>query len=1136
MQLGAGSIITQGDDTLIPGTTTQRGQDGDAIFIHPGADDVTVDLSGGRIETSGLWASGVTVSGDRVEVNLSGSDIETSGEGGLGIEFCCGATDGTLNFTGGSITVSGIFTAGVHFIGSINTTINMSGGSINTTGDSAAGISSYARTPEKRTTVNPTLDLSGGAITTTGDESHGVSLLPLGDADMMHYNRLTTRRGHTISTSGAGSHGVYVRDTPDESAGVGGVNTATTELRLGGIIEVSGMDAWGVLLEDATGGVETFEVSGIILGDTADTGTGGAIWDNSGLGTTLTVRDAAQVIGKIDLGAGDDALTVQDTAQVIGDIDLGAGDDTLTLTGTNIAGSAIGSIAGGADNDHLNYASRTEDIIIVALTGSDETGFAGEPVVAITLLPGHSPSNPQVLPTFVNGDFSGVDQLTGGTGTDSLTGMADAAATWTLRATGNTYAVMRVDDMTGQTVTDTLTFSGFQVLEGGSMAADAFTIGAAFNGGIQGDDGDDTFTFEDGGSIGFDLNGGDGVDTLISDDDGITFTVTGMNEGQMTDSAGTALIANGFTGIENLSGGAGMDTFNINAELTGSLDGGGGDDVFNIAASITGDVVGGDGDDRININMGGSVMGDIDTGAGNDEITLEGNAQITGDINLGEGDDTLTFASADVRFVGLADGGAGTDTLNGLDIFTDAMPTTLFRYTNFETVNGEDALLANLPVIRMETTESGGAMRTLIAYVDAPPPAPAMPDTDGADGDADMMGGGQPDSSAGGTDTDTDTATPTPPPPADNVQIAAELSRTYGGEITPLNADGDAPAEVEAYLFVDPTGPAAQAASVGALSTTVNTVVNQRLSGSVPGGGGSRRTARPVQLAAGALLPGLLAGGSDPLIWGELFASDRRRGRDGLNLAHGHDYRGVVFGAEQGYEGEQYRLGLLFGYADADTNTHLRSLDIETGSVFGGLYGRIAKESIDINLGLNLGYEFHDNRRYIPQLDTEAEADYNSFFINPWLGLSRTWSLQDNLELRPAFLLNYTFARYEGYEERGGEGFAIDVGSRIAHNLSTRAQVAGVWTLPDTGNELGLRLGLEGRLAGGGDFKGSLGGSSFSYSDTGDKRATSVFIGIDGRHAFSDELTLQVDVEYSHDLGGVSERTLGGFVRLEYEY
>ncbi len=332
------------------------------------------------------------------------------------------------------------------------------------------------------------------------------------------------------------------------------------------------------------------------------------------------------------------------------------------------------------------------------------------------------------------------------------------------------------------------------------------------------------------------------------------------------------------------------------------------------------------------------------------------------------------------------------------------------------------------------------------------------------------------------------------------MQIAAELSRTYGGEITPLNADGDAPGDVNAYLFVDPTGPAAQAASVG------------------------------------ALLPGLLAGGSDPLIWGELFASDRRRGRDGFSLAHGHDYRGVLFGAEQGYANGQQRLGVLFGYADADINTHLRSLDLETGSVFGGLYGRISKESLDINLGLNLGYEFHDNRRYIPQLDTEAEADYNSFFINPWLGLSRTWSLQDNLELRPAFLLNYTFARYEGYEERGGEGFAIDVGSRIAHNLTTRAQVAGVWTLPDTSNELGLRLGVEGRLAGGGDFKGSLGGSSFSYSDTGDKRATSVFIGLDGRHAFSDDLTLQVDVEYSHDLGGVSERTLGGFVRLEYEY
>ncbi len=592
---------------------------------------------------------------------------------------------------------------------------------------------------------------------------------------------------------------------------------------------------------DGGGGMDTFTINATLMGNVV----GGDGADTFNIAETL--------MGNVAGGDGNDRININMGGAVTGDVLGGGGDDADTFTLADTA-SITGDIIGGAGADHLIYSASTEEIIIT-VTGNDADGFSG-------------------LATGITGGFFDIDRLTADANNVNQLRGDNTTATWTLDA-NNTYAVMRA----GQA--DTLTFSGFDDLIGGSgvdtfninvaninlFAAggagndvfninaevrsaegeagdDAFIINAQMDS-ISGGEGDDTFTFEDAGEITGNLEGGMGDDTLQGDNDGNTFTLTGNNSGQLADGAGNTLIGGGFTGIENLIGGDLTDAFTIATAFNGNLDGGGGDDA-------------------ININMGGSVMGDIDTGAGNDEITLEGNASITGDINLGEGDDTLTFASADVRFMGLADGGAGMDTLDGLNIFTDPSATTIFRYTNFEVVNGEDALLANLPVIRMEEIETTGAMRTLIAYVDDPSQGMPDPDamggadgTDGADGDADMMGGGQPDSSAGagGTDTDTDTATPTPPPPADNVQIAAELSRTYGGEITPLNAAGDAPAEVNAYLFVDPTGPAAQEASVGALSTTVNTVVNQRLSGSVPGGGGGRRTARPVQVAAGALLP-----------------------------------------------------------------------------------------------------------------------------------------------------------------------------------------------------------------------------------------------------------------------------------------
>ena len=754
---------------------------------------------------------------------------------------------------------------------------------------------------------------------------------------------------------------------------------------------------------------------------------------------------------------------------------------------------------------------------------------------------------------------------------------------------------------------------------------------------------------------------------------------------------GTATATDGFSGIDRLSGGTGTDSLTgHNAAATWTLGTAGNSYavgnqglVFSNFENLTG------GSMADTFTLSADHTGNIDTGVGNDSITLDGSARITGDINLGEGDDSLSFASADVRFMGLADGGAGTDTLNGLDLFTRAMPTTLFRYTNFEIVNGEAELLANLPVIRMQETETTAAMRTLISYVDRPPegrmPEPdsigtdtdstdrmgAGTDTDmGMDGDGmdmggmdggdmagmgtdtdstDRMGAGAdtdmgmdgdgmdmggmdggdvagmgtgPDSTdrmgagidtdmggdgmdmggmdggdmAGmGTDTDstdtdmgmdgdgmdmggmdggnmagmgtdTDTDTPTPPTapvtPTRETEMAeriAALSRDYGGEVTPLNAAGDGPQDVNAYLFVDPTGPAAQAASVEALSTRINQILNQRLSGGLRGGS---HALRPVSsgmnqsmnqsnnqitqrlsggLAGGrhALLPlaaGATDGGDGPLLWGEVFAAERRRGQDGLTLSHVHDYQGLVFGAEQVDPGGQQRLGVLFGYADADIRTDLRSLELDTGSLFGGVYGRFSRQALAINLGLNLGYESHDNRRYIPQLQQVAEADYHSIFVNPWLSLSRAWPLREGLELRPALMLNYSVARYDGYEERGGQGFALAVAGRTAHNLSTRLQLAGVRTEPDTGHELGLRLGVEGRLAGGSHFEGRLGGSSFDYSDAEDRSAQTVFIGLDGRHALSEALTLQVDVEYSHHIGGVSERSLGGFVRLEYAY
>ena len=1321
------------------GSVMTTGSQSDGLFVRIGSETGTATaiarLSGGAITTTGETSAGLFTFanknnlGTTVITEMLGGTITTSGRRGNGLYAWNSGGNAIARLVDGAITTGGNNGTGSDAIGVYArmtrtdsagmATVEMSGGSIITRRSTGYGL--YA---SNRGLGAATVTMTGGSITTSGVRGRGIQAAIFNAASTARV--AVNMSGGAIMASGADAHGISivhngtgVYDLDISGAEITSGTRAAAGVRIfagrgSGSIDIASdvminSTASGTAIRDDdidtdrdstddTGSNAVVTTAGTLQGDVIlGLGTdrltinGGSITGNIDLGgddDTLTFNDA-MVMGNILGGAGDDTFILNDVANLTGMLSGGAGDDALmaadtgvqfTLTGMNegqmadSAGTAliangftgienltggagddvfnladggeVGEIAGGAGTDHLDYSRRTDAATFnVTLARRDAGGFSGTaPATA---------------------GFSGINQLTGRQGDSRLIGM-DVSAIWTLDTAGNSYTG------TGGQTQDPLRFAGFATLIGRSNA-DSFTINGDYTGDIIGGGGADAFIFGNDGSLSGNLTGGDGDDRLQGDDDDNRFTLSARNEGTLDGKIGGR-----FFGIENLTGGSGADTFTFedSGEISGTLEGGMGTDHLDhssrtdaISVTLTAsDAMGFDGTatatdgfsgiDRLSggtgtdsltghnavatwtlgaagnsyavgnqslvfsnfENLTGGNMadsftlsadhtGNIDTGAGNDSITLDGSARITGDINLGEGDDSLSFASADVRFIGLADGGAGTDTLNGLDLFTRAMPTTLFRYTNFEIVNGEAELLANLPVIRMQETETTAAMRTLISYVDRPPegimpdpdsmgggqppaPVPAMPDmgtdTDrmGAgmdmDGDGMDMGGMDGGDMAGmGTDTDstdtdmgmdggnmagmgTDTDTPTPPTapvtPTRETQMAeriAALSRDYGGEVTPLNAAGDGPRDVNAYLFVDPTGPAAQAASVEALSTRINQILNQRLSGGLRGGShaarpvssgmnqsnnqitqrlsgglaGGRHALRPLPLAAGAT-----GGGDGPLLWGEVFAAERRRGQDGLTLSHVHDYQGLVFGAEQVDSGGQQRLGVLFGYADADIRTDLRSLELDTGSLFGGVYGRFSRQALAINLGLNLGYESHDNRRYIPQLQQVAEADYHSIFVNPWLSLSRAWPLREGLELRPALMLNYSVARYDGYEERGGQGFALAVAGRTAHNLSTRLQLAGVRTEPDTGHELGLRLGVEGRLAGGGHFEGRLGGSSFDYSDAEDRSAQAVFIGLDGRHALSEALTLQLDVEYSHHIGGVSERSLGGFVRLEYAY
>ena len=447
-----------------------------------------------------------------------------------------------------------------------------------------------------------------------------------------------------------------------------------------------------------------------------------------GAGNTLIGGTGFDGIENLIGGTGADTFTFEDGGTLTGNLEGGMGTDTLTgdnngntftltgngegtlmdkigggftnienLTGGSMAdtftfqvGSTLtGNITGGMGSDHLDYSAVTGDIS-TTLDGSNATGFSSA-VVTITNLPQLPPDDVQRL----TGGFTGINQLTGGTGTDSLTG-DDADATWTLGADAqgnerNSYALMR-SVVGGQPATDTLTFSSFENLTGGSLA-DTFNINAAHSGDLDGRGGTDSFDIRatltgaltggagadrftlhaDGRIAGGSLAGGTGTDTLIGNNNGNAFSLTGNNNGQLADSAGTALIANGFTGIENLTGGTGNDRFAFAAagSLSGNLVGGAGSDHLDYSArtdSLSATLTASDADGF----SGGAVMATV--AAGQTPITggFSGINQLTGgtatdSLTGDDADATWTVDTAGNTYAVMRAGQADTLTFSGFD-------------------------------------------------------------------------------------------------------------------------------------------------------------------------------------------------------------------------------------------------------------------------------------------------------------------------------------------------------------------------------------------------------------------------------------------------------------------------------------
>ncbi len=474
---------------------------------------------------------------------------------------------------------------------------------------------------------------NAGTVTRLGGTFSGIEGLVGGNvADTFTFTAAASAVS-TIDGSNGGSDAIVFAP---------GVNTTVNVNSLGGGTSTTGTGTFSGI-ENLTGNngddVFNFAAAGSLLGSV-----------NGGTGNDSLTRDsaAAAAINWNFTSAGGGTVTgIGGTFSNMESITGGAGDDTFAFsTGGSLAGSLNGA---GGTIDKLDYSALSSDVT-VSLAGGSASG--------------------------VTGTVSNIENITGGSGNDSLTG--DANANTINGGSGN-------DTITGNAGADALD-GGFgtdrlqETIAGGSTATLSSTsyvtsVGPTTDShtgfesaSILGSTGsDETLTLAFGtdtqlGSIStIAFAGGTGNDSLNFTGTGAfgsgTFTHTNATDGTITLNS-TSI---NFFGLESGNSGLTIDTVTMNFTTTA--------EAIAIAQATTQNAITSDQAADFTINNPLTILTLNAGDTGGDTITLNGfgtgfGADLT--INAGSGNDTITVnavPTAGTSVVAL-NGDAGTDALN----------------------------------------------------------------------------------------------------------------------------------------------------------------------------------------------------------------------------------------------------------------------------------------------------------------------------------------------------------------------------------------------------------------------------------------------------------------------------------------
>ncbi len=567
-QITLGHIETQGGHVIIDGMGTE-------IFVNgaPNPPGITyADVNATSIETNGGIVS--IGNGDAIDSSLVGtaafdSDNLVNRVGGIGtVDIGSLDTGGAENTAGGDITIN----SGEDDIqiGTITTTGGIANGTDCTQAipncgaigqDGLAGGAVMINALGGFVNITGLIDTSGSAgdYARFEDAESGRSGGLAGAVDIDASTVITT---NGITSNGGNGEGDFTFD-PGDGANAGDIELTAPIVRINGAIQANGGIGEGI--------------SGNQAGTPALSGNGGAI---TVTGSIVELNNDISVEGGVGIEmASDGAL----------------GSVSVVVNGNN------GEAVIGYDMDFTANIAVTVDPLATGeqrLTGANRINDWLIDVAGVRTLNG-------------NVFFSGIDNLRGNANTDTLNinafGTTTTVNIGANLASGADISVEGFEDLqanashtligesnsnnwqiiSGGTSVDGVGFAGFGSIRGGDQTVvgefDTFNISTDFGVLIDGGTGADEFRILAHGINVTSINGGTDSDndTLFGFDVNNTWTLDGGMETLLSnDGLTTGTVT--FSGIDSLTGGADLDTFELSTDLTGIIDGGSGADQFNI--------------------------------------------------------------------------------------------------------------------------------------------------------------------------------------------------------------------------------------------------------------------------------------------------------------------------------------------------------------------------------------------------------------------------------------------------------------------------------------------------------------------------------------------------------------------------